>query len=148
MSKKVPGEHTVEVSFDGFAPYKKTVVVPSSGKTEHVVVLVPNSSVGDLWLKQHPKEQKIREGLGSKASSQISKDLVHQIPIASELPHVDNLFRVDISDLKNNDPYDNTFALKVEYYGDEGQQQAREWLKFKKVPKSTTVYYIDALSKR
>jgi len=138
------GEHRVSATHYGFAGQAKDFSV-SLNETRFVgIVLVPNSPDTKDWYKTHPMDQQMAESIASRNFDQGSADIKQRYPVVSELPFIDQLYRVDygVPQRATNDP--TAIALYVTYYSQDGKKQALTWLKFKGVDiDRTEIVYVN-----
>lgn len=126
-----PGVHKIAVSKQGFTTVSRSVAVAKDESKYVGIALVPSSPATANWYIDHPSDGKLLEGISSKNFDLSSADQIKKLPLIKNLPFIDQLYRIDYgrSQAHPNDP--TALAIYIEYYSEQGKQQALEWLKFK-----------------
>ena len=139
-----PGKYALVVKHDSFLTTTQEVVVKQGQLTKLAVALDPDGIKGEQWLLDHPNEASLREKVMSPIVSEQANKLTKSMPIVTELPHIDNFYRVDYGASKKYPNDKAKIALYVRYYTPDGRAQADEWLVFKGVSlDKTEVIYLD-----
>ena len=96
-NKVSPGEYTVKVSLDGFAPYEKKVSIKDEETITLYAILESNAYYTANWYKENPKDAELRERLTDRAYIARGKEIEKNFPIMKILPYVGPRggFRVD-----------------------------------------------------
>lgn len=126
-----PGKHTITATMNGFATTKKTFDVPSTGNTTVIIILEPNSQVGQDYLKKYPKEEYLREQLGGELFRTTSTKVAAANPIIKLLPYVasDHTYRVDYGAGTNKNTLTQTIYITA--VDSTADAAARHWIQSK-----------------
>jgi len=129
------GPHTLTASFSGFATKKVTFTAKNNGIQTVTVILIPNSTEGYTWLKNHPDEASKREALGGSQFYSDSAQRIKNNPIIKLLPYIGpgNTYRIDYGDppasTEHNKVSSNAVGIYITYYTSDGMQDALNWIK-------------------
>ena len=124
-----PGNHTVTVSFAGFATQTQSFTTQAGKVRTLTVVLGVSSAVGRNWLIEHPDEAKKLETLTGAAFSDSTQQRIEKVPLIKELPYIERYFRIDYGQSKLHPTDDTAVAIYVTTYGQPGTQQALDWIR-------------------
>jgi len=141
-----PGKYKITVTMSGFSTYTITVNA-LKGQTKLVgAVLVSNSPTTANWYYNHPSDEKIAEGISSKANMAASQQAVQTVPLIQLLPFTGPGFEYQIN--YGSEPGSSS-AIPIIYItaqSQQAQQDALAWIRTVGYnPSKMTIQYINAL---
>ena len=139
-----PGSYTIKVSHDGFTTGSKSITISKNQNVYVGIVLDPSSLSTNNWFDTHPEDALKGEGITGKSMDQASQELQAKFPIITNLPFIDQEYRIDYGKSKKEPDNPQALAIVITYYSESGKQQAIDWIRFKGYnPDNMEIIYIN-----
>lgn len=84
----IPGTYAVTATMAGFGDVSQHITVTKGGHTKVTILLDPNSSAGETYLKNHPTEGLNREAIGGRRATDAAAKAVAENPLINQLPYI------------------------------------------------------------
>lgn len=131
-----PGEHSVEISKEGFITQNITKDVANKSTVFMGAALNPNSTDAAIWYKDRPNESLLAEGVSGAEASVVSSDVTNSTPIVTKLPIDGLVYKINYgAAAKGVSGSSPTIYISADNYSD--RLSAMHWIKYNGYDPST-----------
>jgi len=142
-----PGDHTLSATRGGFKEQKQSFTIKSGQTQTFSFYLLVDDQAGADYLQKHPNEAAAIEGVQSKEFDQQSNALFNNNAILTQLPIIDNTFRIDYGVSQKKPP--TAFALYIQVSDQQGRNDAKDWMVTNGYdPQKYEIIYVDPLTQK
>ena len=83
-----PGTYVVKATMAGFGDVTQRFTVTKTSNTLVTILLDPNSSIGENYIKRNPAQGLNREAIGGKQSTDAAVQAIDKTPLINQLPYI------------------------------------------------------------
>lgn len=114
------GKHTLEASRTAFTTKTEEFEIKKGETKSFTLYLLPEGGAGQAWVKEHPDEAGVIDGLIGKEYNDQANKVFAENPILQVLPIIDRTFRVSQGESQKGGP----FALYIQAADQAGRDDA------------------------
>jgi hypothetical protein len=124
------GKHTWKASRDHFTSKTGSVNVSKGKQQQFIVFLLPSDATGTQYLKDHPDEAYLIEGLTGTKNDQLAQQQVDTQPLLNLLPFIGPAFeyRIDYGETPAGAKYPQQPGIYISANSDQAKQDALDWM--------------------